>query len=115
MKAKRAAGIVATVVGIFLSQSAWCDQQTAALTPTAAQIENIGGVTSLYLTTTQPAVNPAGCTATDAYIVIDPKILDEVLAMSLTAITTSRTIAIVVSGSQCSSARPVVLSLIMNW
>jgi len=47
---------------------AWCDQWTAALTPTRAEASNYNGALSVYVTTTQPAVNPANWVAADGWM-----------------------------------------------
>jgi hypothetical protein len=115
MRIKTVAGLAATILSACLSQSARSDQWVTALTPTSAQVSNVAGTMMLYITTTQTVANPAGCPAGDGYVVSDPKIADEALAMALTAITASHTIQVYVSSSQCANSRPMVLDFQINW
>ena len=109
---------VTAILGACLYQSAWAgvDTLVTGLTATSAQVSNVGGALSLYVTTTDnPKANPFGCPAPDGYVVSDPKIVDEALAMALTAITTNHTITLYISGSACSNNRPMILEFQINW
>jgi hypothetical protein len=110
--------IVACAASACISQSAWAgvDTMVTGLTPTGAQVSNIGGAVSLYISTTDsPKTNPAGCPAPDGYVLADPKIVDESLSMALTAIAATHTITLYISGSLCSNNRPMILDFQINW
>jgi hypothetical protein len=114
MRAKQAIGIATLVASACLSPSAWSDQWVNALTPTAAQAQNYGGALLVYITVTQTIVNPAGCPAPDGYVIVDPIIARESLAITLTAITAGHPIQVFVSSTQCNNGRPTASIFQMN-
>lgn len=89
----------------------WADQWTGNLNVTSTHIEDDSNVATIYLTTSQATVNPAGCTATDGYEADDPITVQGMLAITLTAISLSSTVQIYVSSTKCLNNRPDILDL----
>jgi len=115
MRVRMQTALLAMLIGGVAAQPAWCDQWTPALTPTSAQAENFNGALSVYVSTTQPVLNPANCPAADGWIAIDPVISKEALAMALTAIAANHQVQFYVSSTQCARSRPMILSFQINW
>jgi hypothetical protein len=115
MRVRFVANAVAAALGVGVMQPAWCDQWTTALTPTSAQASNYNGALAMYVTTTQPVVNPANCPATDGWVTADPVFSKEALAMALAAILAGHTVQIYVSSTQCAENRPMILDFQVNW
>lgn len=90
------------------------DQWTSNLNVTSTHIEDDSNVATIYLTTSQATVNPAGCTATDGYEANDPITVQGMLAITLTAISLSSTVEIYVSSTKCVNNRPDILDLEMS-
>jgi hypothetical protein len=102
-----------TLFPVFATPS-WADQWTGNLNVTSTHIEDDSNVATLYLTTTQATVNPAGCSATDGYEGNDPVIVQEMLAITLTAISLGSTVQIYVSATKCINNRPDIENLQMS-
>ena len=54
MRLKVGVNLLVMLMSFGVCLPAWCDQWTAALTPTSAQASNLNGALSVYVTTTQP-------------------------------------------------------------
>jgi len=63
-----------------------------SLNVTSTHIEDDSNVATLYLTTTQAVVNPVPCSATDGYEADDPVTVQEMLAITLTAMSLGSTV-----------------------
>jgi hypothetical protein len=112
---KVSANLIYLILAGAVTEPAWCDQWTGALTPTSVQSSNYNGALSVYLTTTQPVTNPANCVATDGWVAIDPVFSKEALAMALTAIAAGHQVQFFVSSTQCAQNRPMILDFQVNW
>jgi hypothetical protein len=114
--------VVAGGLITFLVASAWqvamASEWTSAVTPTAVQGSNTTGtstgVLEVYVTTSQAVVNPAGCTATDAYVTIDPVIANATYAGLLSALASGASVQFYVSSTACAENRPMILSFEIN-
>jgi hypothetical protein len=103
--------IAAMVLGAVAMQPAWCDQWTTTLTPVTTHIEDDSNAMVVYIATSQAIVNPAGCSATDGYEVADQKLASGALAITMTALTASRSMRLFVSSTVCTGNRPTVLDV----
>jgi hypothetical protein len=115
MKTRNLAAILAALsLSAICGTPSWADQWTGNLNVTSTHIEDDSNVATLYVTTTQATVNPAGCSATDGYEGNDPVIVQEMLAITLTAISLGSTVQIYVSSSKCVNYRPDIENLQMS-
>jgi hypothetical protein len=108
---KYAFGLVTISIALAIAQPAWADQWTPAVTPVTAQAGNYNNTLETYISTTQAVVNPANCPALDGYVVSDPIIADQSLAIALSALIAGRSIKLYLSSTQCADSRPKVLSI----
>lgn len=104
------AALVFAALGLG-SATAMADQWTGSLTLAAAHAENDNNVLNIYVTTSQAVVNPANCSATDAYMTSDPVITNQTLSIALAALSTNATVEIYVSSTVCTRNRPTILEM----
>ena len=105
-------GLVIETLGLG-SVSAMADQWTGSLTLTAGHAEDDSNVLNIYIMTSQAVLNPANCSATDAYMTADPVITNQTLSIALTALSTYAPVEIYVSSTVCTRNRPTILEMQM--
>jgi hypothetical protein len=92
---------------------ALADTWTSPLTPTHVQSQDVNGVLTVYISTSQSVINPGSCQDTDEYGTNDAAITNAVLAEALSALTTGSQIQLYISNTQCTGYRPAILGIVL--
>jgi len=98
------------LLSLMMSSGAWADQWYT-VTPTAVGVQNISNIAMVWVSTSQPLQNPAGCGANDSYFIGDPVLTSAVLGLITAAIVGGQSLQLYVSSTQCTASRPTVTSV----
>lgn len=108
---------VIVFVAVIVASQARADGWSGSVNLNAVQPFDSGGSSggslNLYLDTTQAVYNPGGCSSTNGYEVVDPVVVNQVLAVALSAITTGTEVELYVSSSICTGGRPTVTAILI--
>lgn len=101
----------ASLASLALSAQAIAAQWVTSITATQVISGNSGGE-YVQLLVASTIVNPAACATSDSYIIRDPAIVKNALAIGLTAIAAGRQIRVYVSDScDAPTGRPLAISI----